>query len=373
MRRRSSTGGEPVKARRKSVTLKRRNGLKTVRRRSSSAASIHEQVALLTRERDEALEQQTAISDILRVISNSPSDVQPVLDSVAAHAARICEAHIVDIAIVEDEVFRIAASFGQLGRLSSGESAPLDRSTVTGRSICDLQPVHITDMENASDEFPLGREFAARFGHRTILSVPLIREGRGLGAILVRRTEVRPFEDKHIALLRAFADQAAIAIENVRLLNQLRESLDQQTATSEVLQVISSSPDDLQPVFAAMLGKAVRICDAPFGNIYRWDGATFSLLAAHNTPPAFVQYRTHSPEILPDPKTAFGRILATKTVVHIADAMTLEGYVERSNPGLVAAIASPAPKAAGSFSLAPASGCLRTGTGRGANSSITSR
>jgi class 3 adenylate cyclase/putative methionine-R-sulfoxide reductase with GAF domain len=121
-------------------------------------------------------------------------------------------------------------------------------------------------------------------------------------------------------------------------LNELRESLQEQTATSEVLQVISSSPGDLQPVFATMLENAVRICDAPFGNIYRWDGATFSLLAAHNTPPAFVGYRTHSPKILPDPKTAFGRILATKTVVHIADAMTVEGYVERSNPGLVAAI-----------------------------------
>ena len=115
-------------------------------------------------------------------------------------------------------------------------------------------------------------------------------------------------------------------------------SLQEQTATSEVLQVISSSPGDLQPVFATMLENAVRICDAPFGNIYRWDGATFSLLAAHNTPPAFVGYRTHSPNVFPDPKTAFGRILATKTVVHIADAMTVEGYVERSNPGLVAAI-----------------------------------
>ena len=199
------------------MTLKRGIALKTAHPRSSSAAREETKVARLTRERDEAIEQQTAISDILRVISNSPADVQPVLDSVAEHAARICEARIVDIAIVDNKVFRIAASFGQLGRLSSGEAVPLDRSSVTGRSICDLQPVHIADMENASDEFPLGREFATRFGHRTILSVPLIREGRALGAILVRRTEVRPFEQKHIGLLTAFADQAALAIENVRL------------------------------------------------------------------------------------------------------------------------------------------------------------
>jgi len=189
----------------------------------------------------EALEQQTAIGEILRVISNSPGDVQPVLDSVAEHAARICEAQVVDIAIVDNEVFRMAASFGQFGRLSIGEPVPLDRSSVTGRSICDLQPVQVADMKNASDEFPLGWEFAIRFGHRTTLSVPLIHEGRALGAILVRRTEVRPFEQKHIALLTTFADQAAIAIENVRLFKaeqqrtrELSDSLQQQTATAEV-------------------------------------------------------------------------------------------------------------------------------------------
>jgi signal transduction protein with GAF and PtsI domain len=200
MRRRFRAGGEPVKARRrKTVTLKGRNAPKAVR--SSSDATHETEMAGVIRERDEALEQQAAISDILQVISNSPADVQPVLDSVIEHAARICEAHVVDIAIVDNEVFRIAASFGELGRLSKGEAAPLDRSSVTGRSICDLQPVHIADMEDAGDEFPLGREFATRFKHRTVLSVPLIREGRALGAILVRRTEVRPFEQKHIALL----------------------------------------------------------------------------------------------------------------------------------------------------------------------------
>ena len=188
---------------------------------------------------DEALEQQTAISDILRVISNSPSDVQPVLDSVAEHAARICEAQVVDIAIVDNEVFRIAASFGELGRQSREESLPLDRSTVTGRSICDLEPVHVADMQNAGDEFPLGRELAIKFGHRTILSVPLIREGRALGAILVRRTEVRPFEEKHIALLKAFADQAAIAIENVRLFEA------EQQRTRELAEVAGAADGDV--------------------------------------------------------------------------------------------------------------------------------
>ena len=325
------------------MTLKRGIAPKTVR--SSSDATHETEIARVIRERDEALEQQTAISDILRVISNSPSDVQPVLNSVAEHAARICEAHVVDIAIVDNEVFRIAASFGELGRHSSEESLPLDRSTVTGRSICDLEPVHVADVQNASAEFPLGREMAIKFGHRTILSVPLIREGRALGAILVRRTEVRPFEQKHIALLMTFADQAAIAIENVRLFQaeqertrelrqrttDLTEALEQQTATSEVLQVISSSPGDLQSVFAAMLENAVRICDAKFGNIYRWDGEFLHLLAAHNTPAALAEFRRRS---------AFRPLLRmeTKTPTQIVDLAVDPDYVERRTPHTVAAV-----------------------------------
>ena len=342
MRRRSRAGGEPVKARRrKTVTLKRRNAPKAVR--SSSDATHETEMARVIRERDEALEQQTAISDILRVISNSPSDVEPVLDSVAEHAARICEAQVVDILIVDNEVLRIATSLGELGRLSSGE-VPLDRTTVTGRSICDLQPVHVADLQNAGDEFPLGRDLAIRFGYRTILSVPLIREGRALGCIMVRRTEVRPFEQKHISLLTTFADQAAIAIENVRLFEaeqqrtrELAESLEQQTATSEVLQVISSSPGDLQPVFATMLENAVRICDAKFGNIYRWDGEALHLLASHNTPPAFAEARKHSP-LRPRPETPVGRMVAHKAAFHSADMAAHPGYIDRSDPAAVAAV-----------------------------------
>src|SRR5262249_524170 len=169
------------------------------------------------------------------------------------------------------------------------------------------------------DEFPLGWEFAIRHGQRTMLSVPLIRDGRALGAIVVRRPEVRPFEEKHITLLKAFADQAAIAIENVRLFEaerqrtrELAESLGQRAATSDVLQVISSSPGDLAPVFETMLEKAIRICDAKFGGIYRCEGDVMRLIATtHNLPAAYRDAIRFAP-FRPGPKHIFSHIMATK-------------------------------------------------------------
>jgi GAF domain-containing protein len=232
MKRRSRAGGELTKGKpRKALEPKRSDAPKAVSRSKSSPPGEETEVARLTRERDEALEQRTAISDILRVISNSPSDVQPVLRSVAEHAARICEAQIVDVTLIEKDRLRIAATFGQLER---PPGVPLDRSTVSGRSVCDRQAVHVVDLQKAGDDFARGRELAIKHGHRTTLAVPLIREGRALGTIVILRTEVRPFEQKHIALLTTFADQAALAIENVRLFEaeqqrtrELTESLEQ--------------------------------------------------------------------------------------------------------------------------------------------------
>ena len=285
----------------------------------------------------ESLEQQTAISEILRVISNSPSDVEPVLKSVAEHAARICQAQIVDIPVVEvNNMFRIGASYGELGRMPHDELIPLNRGTILGRSIIDKEPLQDEDQQKAGDDFAQGREYALKFGHRTILSVPLIREGRALGAILVRRTEVRRFEQKDIALLTTFADQAAIAIENVRLFNaekertrELAESLEQQTATSEVLKVISSSPGSLEPVFDAMLENAVRLCEANFGNLFLFDGEAFHTAALHHAAPAYAEARRQAVLVHNlHPEVPLVRMIQGKKVMHVADVRTEKAYIE---------------------------------------------
>jgi GAF domain-containing protein len=165
----------------------------------------------------------------------------------------------------------------------------------------------------------------------------MMAEDELIGSFTVYRQEVRPFADKQIELVKNFAAQAVIAIENARLLNELRQSLDRQTATSEVLGVISSSPDHLEPVFTSMLRNAVRICDATFGNIHRWDGKALHLAAAHNTPPSFAEARRRSPN-RPHPKSSVGRMIEVKEVVHVADAKEQPGYAIERDPGSVAAV-----------------------------------
>jgi GAF domain-containing protein len=198
---------------------------------------------------------------------------------------------------------------------------------------------HITDL--AAEEVYTERRHPSAVaavelgGVRTVLLVPIVKEDELIGVFSLYRQEVRPFTDKQIALVQNFASQAVIAIENARLLSELRqrtadltESLEQQTATSEVLRVISSSPGDLEPVFATMLEKAVRICDAKFGNIYRWDGDALHLMASYNTPAAFAEARGRSPN-RPGPQTPAGRMTETKTFVHVPDLAAHPAYAKR--------------------------------------------
>jgi GAF domain-containing protein len=233
-------------------------------------------------------------------------------------------------------------------------TASADPDYPMGRVVRTKSVVHIADL--AAERVYVERRYppvvaAVELGGvRTVLLVPLLKESEIIGTFTVYRQEVRPFTDKQIALIENFAAQAVIAIENARLLSELRqrtadltertadltEALEQQTATSEVLQVFSSYPGDLQPVFDAMLEKAVRICDAKFGNIQRWDGDALHFVATHNTPPAFAEFRRRTP-FRPGPKNPIGRMVLTKRVVHIPDLTADEAYVER-DPAAVAAV-----------------------------------
>jgi two-component system, NtrC family, sensor kinase len=266
---------------------------------------------LEARNRDltESLEQQTATAEILRVISSSPTDLQPVMEVVAENAARFCGATNAAIFELEGESLRLVALHGPSpGSVPIGGTVTASPGNVAGRVIRDRRTIHIEDVLALPDtEFPetLARQRRAPDPTRTVLATPLLREGVPIGIIWMRRTEVRSFTDKQIALAKTFADQAVIAIENVRLFKELEarnrelsESLEQQTATSELLKVIGRSTFDLQPVFETLAENAVRLCGAKQSSIFRFDGRLLRVVATHNASPetrAFLEQNPIAP------------------------------------------------------------------------------
>ena len=279
----------------------------------------------------ESLQQQTATADVLKVISRSTFDLQVVLDTLVESVTRLCEAYDAVIVLRQNERLQVKAHYGPIPVDISGW--PIERSWVTGRAFLDRAPVHIHDAQASTHDFPDGTQMALRVGYRTILAIPLLREDEAIGALAIRRTEVKPFTEKQIELVTTFADQAVIAIENVRLFDEvqartreLSESLEQQTATSEVLKVISSSPGELKPVFDALLANAVRICDAKFGVLFLTEGDAFRYVALHGAPPAFAEARRREPVTRVKPGTTIGRVAATKKPAQTADIRAEPAY-----------------------------------------------
>jgi GAF domain-containing protein len=271
-----------------------------------------------TRELDTAREQQASTAAILRAISGSPTDVKAVLDAVVMAAARLCEALDATILLRDGDAVVPLTHFGPLGA-PFGQRQPLSRNWATGRAVLEARTIHVPDLLE-SDEFPEGKEMAVRYGHRATLVVPLLREGKATGAILVRRREPRPFTYGQIHLLEIFAAQAVIAIENTRLLNELRESLQQQTATSDVLGVISRSKFDLQPVLDTIVETASRLCDAEFAIIRTLRDGKYHIVAANNAEAAFIKYAIEHP-VSPGRGSLVGRTALECKTIHLPDCL----------------------------------------------------
>jgi GAF domain-containing protein/HAMP domain-containing protein len=300
-----------------------------------------------TKELTESLAQQTATSEVLGVISSSPGDLKPVFDAMLSNAARLCEAQFGNLLLHEDGAFRFTATYAPAVFAERWQREPVFRPSPlapVARAVASRDVVHVANVKEDPAYLqgdPPITSLVDDGGARTILCVPMIKDAEVIGALSIFRQEVRPFTEKQIDLVKNFAAQAVIAIENTRLLTELRESLEQQTATAEVLSVISSSPGDLEPVFAAMLENAVRICHAKFGNISRWDGEALHLLASHkNTPPTLVEARRQSPHLNAKENVLVLRMLAAKTAVQIPDASLLPGYLDRSDTGAIIAVDS---------------------------------
>ena len=284
----------------------------------------------LLNELRESLQQQTATADVLKVISSSPGELEPVFQAMLENATRICEAKFGNLALFDGSALRIVALHNApaalVDRRQRGPVVDLEGS-IAGVAINKKRLVHIADL--AADERYARSVLATAGGARTALVVPMLKEDEIIGTIAIYRQEVRPFTDKQIELLKNFAAQAVIAIENTRLLKELRqrttdlsEALEQQTATSEVLSVISSSPGELEPVFRAMLGNAARICEAKFGVMFRFDDDVSYVVATLNLPPSVDEFLQQRGRLKPTPGSDLDSLWKSKQVVHTLDMAT---------------------------------------------------
>jgi signal transduction histidine kinase len=321
------------KRRLKPAQPKRRNAPKVARHRKPAANGLNKKVAQLTRERDELLEQQAATSEVLRVISASPGELQPVFDAMLKNATRICEATVGNLFLYDGGDFRAVAVHGESDYADWFRRDPMARMqdqshTPLARLVGTKQVIHIPDLRQDQSYLNGNNRIVSLVetaGARTHLVVPMLKDRELAGAIVIYRREVRPFSDKQIALVQNFAAQAVIAIENTRLLNELRESLQQQTATAEVLQVINASPGALAPVFEAMLDKAMQLCEADFGGLWTLEEDRYVAVALRGVPQPYAAFLAGT-TVVPGPGTAPYRFLRGERLIHNLDLAAEEPY-----------------------------------------------
>jgi GAF domain-containing protein len=309
-------------------------------------------LARAERELSEALERQAATDEVLRVISSSPGELEHVFETIVANATRLCEARFGNLFLYENDALRAVSMHGPSRLVEWLKRDPVvelrDHPHVPLARVATSKEVLLVPDWRADQSY-IERDSRivaiVESGVRSFLGVPMLKEGKLIGAIAVYSTEVRPFTEKQIDLVKNFANQAVIAIENTRLLNELRqrtddlsEALEQQTATAEVLQVISSSPGELELVFQSVLTNAVRICEAKFGMLFRYDGGAFHTAAALDLPPAYAEYLRGRAHVLTEhPHNPLTRIARIKKVLLIPDITADQAYIER-NPRIVALV-----------------------------------
>ena len=327
MSQRDKAGGKVVKTQRR--TALKRNTPKVGR--TLPSADANRKIELLERRLKEALEQQTATSEVLQVISSSAGELQPVFQAMLEKAVRICDANFGNLYLREGDAFRIGATYGAspayVEFLRTEQLFHLNPKVGLGRLVRTKELYQVADISAVPTHGEKLREATIKLaGARTLIALPMLKDNEVIGAIVIYRQVIRPFTNKQIELVKNFASQAVIAIENTRLLNELRqrtddlsEALEQQTATSEVLKVISSSPGELEVVFQILLENATRICEAAFGSMLHLEGDVFRRVALHNAPPAFAKFHKQAPTVQWREVSDLKRVVETKQVIHIAD------------------------------------------------------